>query len=132
VINSFKNKDLPEISSPGMRLGAYGLTTQELNDIRLDLSIVDNIYDKWAQEDDSLSGVLNTKLTKQKNADFRLKLDAWKNRETERKKLKKTWFEHGKGLRKCYEESKRLFNMDKNLLLECIDKYNVFCDDNAK
>jgi hypothetical protein len=107
------------------------MSASELNDIRLDLAIFDNIYDKWAAEDDSLSGVLNTKLTKQKNADFRLKLDSWKNRKSERKNLKKRWFEHGKSLRKCFEESKSLFNMDKQLLLDCIDKYNVFCDDNG-
>lgn len=79
-----------------------------------------------------MSGVLNPKMTKQKNIDFRLKLEAWKNRKTERKNLKKRWFEHGKALRKSFEESKSLFNMDRNLLLECIDKYNVFCDDNTK
>ena len=114
--NSRKNKDLEDFGSPTMKqqqLGPYGMTTRELEDIRLDLTIFDNIYDKWAAEDDSLSGVLNTKLTKQKNADFRLKLDSWKNRKTERKNLKKRWFEHGKSLRKCFEESKSLFNMDK-------------------
>jgi hypothetical protein len=46
-----------------------------------------------------LSGVLNTKLTKIKNVDFRLKLDAWKNRGAERKLQKSRAFEHGKGLR---------------------------------
>ena len=132
--NSRKNQDLDGMGSPPnmkqQQLGPYGLSTNEINSIRLDLQIVDAIYDKWASEDDSLSGVLNTKLTKQKNADFRLKLDSWKNRTTERKNLKKKWFEHGKALRKCFEESKSLFNMDKQLLLDCIDKYNVFCDDN--
>jgi hypothetical protein len=113
-------------------LGPYGMTTQEADNVKLDLTIVDGLYDKWAAEDDSLSGVLNVKLTKQKNADFRLKLDSWKNRKTERKNLKKRWFEQGKGIRKSFEESKSLFNMDKNLLLDCIDKYNIFCDDNAK
>jgi hypothetical protein len=46
--------------------------------------------------------------------------------------LKKKWFDHGKALRKCFEESKSLFNVDKQLLLDCIDKYNVFNDDNRQ
>jgi hypothetical protein len=32
--------------------------------MRLDLSIVDGLYAKWADEDQSLSGVLNNKLIK--------------------------------------------------------------------
>ena len=56
-----------------------------MQSIILDTGILDQMYEKWAQEDDSLSGVLNVKLTKAKNADFRLKMDAWKNRATERK-----------------------------------------------
>ena len=75
------------------------MTDEEVGDLRLDLTILDQTFEKFASEDDSLSGVLNTKLTKQKNVDFRLKLDAWKSRETERKMAKKRAFEHGKGLR---------------------------------
>ena len=67
------------------RLGVYGMTDDEVNEIKFDLKTLDEAYDKWAKEDDSLSGVLNTKLTKIKNVDFRLKLDAWKNRVAERK-----------------------------------------------
>lgn len=65
------------------------MSKQELDDIKLDVGILDTAYEKWAKEDDSLSGVMNAKLTKVKNADIRLKLDAWKNRVTERKKQKK-------------------------------------------
>jgi hypothetical protein len=54
----------------------------------LDLAIIDAEYKKWAVEDSSLSGVLNNKLTKSKNTDFRMKLDAWKARKMERKALK--------------------------------------------
>jgi len=57
-----------------------------MDDIRLDIGILDTAYEKWAKEDDSLSGVMNSKLTKVKNADMRLKIDAWKNRAGERKK----------------------------------------------
>jgi len=56
--------------------------------MRLDLAIIDAEYKKWAVEDQSLSGVLNNKLTKQKNTEFRMKLDSWKARKMERKALK--------------------------------------------
>lgn len=42
----------------------YGLSSYQINDMRLDLAIMDAEYKKWAVEDQSLSGVLNNKLTK--------------------------------------------------------------------
>lgn len=104
------------------------MTQQEVNSLRLDLSIIDQHYEKWAAEDDSLSGVLNTKLTKVKNAEFRLKLDSWKNRKLERKNLKKRGFEHGKALRTSFENCKTMFNMDRDKIFKCIDEYNSFSD----
>lgn len=70
--------------------------------------------------------MLNAKLTKTKNADFRLKLDAWKNRKAIRKTYKKQKFEHGKAIRSELEKSKSLFNVDKEKLLACIDEFNIF------
>ena len=55
------------------------MSKQELDDIKVDVGVLDSAYEKWAKEDDSLSGVMNSKLTKIKNADMILKLDAWKN-----------------------------------------------------
>lgn len=71
-----------------------------MNDIRLDLTILDNMFDKWMAEDDSLSNDLNPKFIKQMNVDLRLKIESWVNRKAERKNIKKRWFEHGKALRK--------------------------------
>jgi len=48
--------------------------------VRIELSNVDAAFDKWLREEETLSGVLNPKLTKSKNADLRIKLDAWKKR----------------------------------------------------
>jgi hypothetical protein len=48
---------------------------------------LDNNFDKWFKEEESLSGVLNMKVIKQKNIDFRLKSDAWKKRLDERKRI---------------------------------------------
>jgi hypothetical protein len=36
----------------------------DLKDLKLDLAIVDNIFEKWFKEEESLSGVLNMKLVK--------------------------------------------------------------------
>ena len=43
------------------------LTTKsdgDLRDLKLDLSILDNNFDKWFKEEESLSGVLNMKVIK--------------------------------------------------------------------
>jgi hypothetical protein len=46
-----------------------------------------------------MSSLINVKITKAKNVDFRLKLDAWKNMGITRKSLKKRAYEHGKAIR---------------------------------
>lgn len=58
----------------------------------MDLSYIDSLFDKWYKEEENLNVVLNIKIIKQKNADLRLKIDAWKKREDERKRLAKRVF----------------------------------------
>lgn len=63
--------------------------TENLKDFVLDLFLVKQQFDKWYKEEESLSGVMNMKVTKQKNLDFRLKLDVWRKRENERARYQK-------------------------------------------
>lgn len=104
----------------------------DLRDLKLDLAIVDNMFDKWYKEEESLSGVLNMKIVKQKNNDIRLKLDVWKKRLDERKRLKKRTFEQGKKLREVFNKFSNDFNIEKDKVLECIVDYNRFIDDKEK
>jgi hypothetical protein len=60
--------------------------------VKLDLAILDKKYDEWLREDESLSGFLNMKFIKQKNTEFRQKLEAWKKRGDERKRIKRKTF----------------------------------------
>lgn len=46
-----------------------------------------------------MSGVLNPALTKKKNIEFRQKLEAWKRRKPERKRIQTRLFEQGKKIR---------------------------------
>ena len=54
--------------------------------MKLDLRTVDVLFEKWFREEETLSGVLNMKLIKQRNQEFRSKMDAWKKRREERKR----------------------------------------------
>ena len=56
--------------------------------MRIDIQILDNLYQKWIEEDQTLNGVLNSKITKQLNMDFRYKIESWKRRKQERKVVK--------------------------------------------
>jgi len=58
------------------------------NEIRMDVSLLDSQFDKFLLEQESLNGVLNSKVTKQKNDEFRSKLNAWEKRVIKRKKTK--------------------------------------------
>lgn len=64
------------------------------------------------------------KVIKLKNADLKLKLETWKKREEERKKLKKRTYEHGKRLREAFEKYSSDFNIEKEKVFECIVYYN--------
>jgi hypothetical protein len=59
-----------------------------MNSMRIDIQILDNLYQKWIEEDQTLNGVLNSKITKQLNMDFRYKIESWKRRKQERKVVK--------------------------------------------
>ena len=56
--------------------------------IKIPLSEIDLQFDKWYKEDQVLSGVLNVRVTKQKNVDFKLKLKTWSLRDKDRKRIK--------------------------------------------
>ena len=60
---------------------------------KLDLTLIDAQFDKWVREEETLSGVLNVKLTKTKNTDLKLKFEAWKKRSAERVRIKKRTFD---------------------------------------
>jgi len=67
--------------------------------MRLDLTIVDQMFKKWKDEESSLSEILNTKLTKVRNAEWRNKLESWKARKSERASIKKRFLEQETGLK---------------------------------
>lgn len=90
----------------------------------MDLVVVDNMFEKWSKEEESLSGVMNMKIVKQKNNDIRIKLEGWKKRYDERKRLKKRSFDHGKKLREIFDKFSNDFNIEKEKVLECIVDYN--------
>ena len=48
---------------------------------------MDALFDKWFKEEENLSGALNMKLIKQRNMELRQKLEAWKKRLDERRRV---------------------------------------------
>ena len=73
------------------------MTARDLKDLRLDLLIVDQMFKKWKDEESSLGEILNVKLTKTRNADWRCKLESWKARTNERAGIKKRFLEQEEG-----------------------------------
>ena len=100
--------------------------------MKIDLVEFDKLYEKFALTDDDMSNLINVKITKTKNTEFRLKLDAWKNMINNRKLLKKRAFEHGKAIRQSFESSLALFTLDRERIYKCSDEYNKFYDEKTK
>ena len=57
---------------------------EEKEIIKLDLSVLDNAFDKFYKTEESLSGYLNIKVIKSKFADFKKKLEVWKKNASRR------------------------------------------------
>jgi hypothetical protein len=100
----------------------------DVKDLRLDLAILDSAFDKWYREEESLSGVLNMKVIKQRNAELKGKLDAWRKRGEERRRVQRRVFEHGRKVRAAFEKLQDDFNIEKDKVLSCIIDYNQFVE----
>ena len=83
------------------------------NEIRMDVSLLDSQFDKFLLDQESLNGVLNSKVTKQKNAEFRLKIEAWKKRVIKRKKTKLRTIELYQAIQKDFQKFITEFENEK-------------------
>jgi hypothetical protein len=95
----------------------------------LDLTTVDALFDKWYREEEALSTVLNMKVIKQKNVDLRSKLEAWKRRLEERKRLQKRAATQYQKLKTAMERHQEDFNMEKERVIACVLSFIQFYED---
>lgn len=98
----------------------------ELRDLKLDLNIVDTAFDKWYREEEALSTVLNMKVIRQRNIDFRQKLEAWKRRADERKRLQRRAFQQYQKVKQAFEKHQDDFNFEKDKVIGCVLDFNQF------
>jgi len=66
-------RDLSSLELLQQTIVNYGLEPEEILEMRIDLSRVDNMYCKWIEQDNSLGDMLNAKITKELNKKFRVK-----------------------------------------------------------
>ena len=64
------------------------------------------------------------KVIKQKNTDFRQKIDAWRKGAEGRKKMAHRAFEYGKKIREKLDKYRNDFNIEKEKIIECILNYD--------
>jgi len=72
------------------------------------------------------------KVIKAKNGELKMKLEAWKRREDERRRVKRRFYDHGKKLREVFEKFSKDFNIEKEKVIECIIDYNKFVEDKER
>ena len=66
---------------------------------RLDVMVLETHFEKWFREEDSLQAFLNPKVAKQRFADFKTKIQVWRQRDKQRGRLKKVYKKHNQKLR---------------------------------
>ena len=115
-----------------------GITTdKQMSDsqekfLRIELANINALFDKWIREEETLSGVLNPKLTKSKNIDVRMKLEAWKKRQAERKRIKKRSFEQDRAIRDAFSKYLVQFENNQETIIECQIAFHNLVEDLAK
>jgi len=75
LAQSYSKKDRSTSFSADLSLEELSSSTTNL---KVPLAEVDIQFDKWYKEDQMLSGVLNSRVTKQKNLDLKAKIISWK------------------------------------------------------
>lgn len=66
-----------------------------------------------------LSGVLNSRVTKQKNLDLKAKINSWKQRDQERKRKKKDTMDKGAQIRASFEKFLHIFESEREPVTSC-------------
>lgn len=61
---------------------------------RMDVMVLENHFEKWFREEDSLQAFLNPKVAKQRFADFKTKIEVWKSRQKQRLRVKRAYKQH--------------------------------------
>lgn len=84
------------------------------------------MFKKWKDEESSLSEILNTKLTKIRNQEWRNKLESWKARKSERASIKKRFLEQEVAMREFLQSQFELFTNAKKTVYDCQVKYDEF------
>ena len=87
--------------------------------MRLDLHVVDAMFKKWKDEESSLSEILNTKLTKIRNQEWRNKLESWRARKSERASIKKRFQEQAEAMKEFLQSQLELFTNAKKTVYDC-------------
>lgn len=76
-----------------------------------------------------MSGVLNQGLTKKKNVEFRQKLESWKKRKPERKRIQARTFEQGKQIREELQKLLVDFEHDKSPVADALVQFENVVED---
>jgi len=118
--------------SPAGHLRQASFVGDEMDDdgpaeiTKCDLAVVDSMFDKFWRTEESLSGFLNVKMIKQKFADFRQKLEVWKNRDRARKRNKRNFKKYTKNLLAAFKKAKTDFTMDNDEITQIGDEFIEF------
>ena len=98
-------------------------------DEKLDITVLENLFEKWFREEDSLQAFLNPKVAKQRFADFKTKVGVWKAREKQRARVKKAYKTHTQKLRQTLIEKSKRFTIDNELVHQCQNAFDNLQED---
>lgn len=99
------------------------------SDQKMDISLLDPQFDKWMMDNEALNGVLNQRVTKQKNVEFRQRCEAWKKRVSERKRIKKRTLEQGRKIREDFEIFLKDIETDSHAIRACQSDFHNLVED---
>lgn len=122
------NKDLGRSGNFKKNLNEDLVDTRK-DELKLDLKIIQERFDKTNADTDQLSGVLNAKKINARFADFKKKLDVWKDRLKVRDRIKRNFVKQSTSIRERLNKASTVeYTFDIEVLQEIERHYNDYKD----
>lgn len=89
---------------------------EEVQQPKMDLKVIQDRYEAFKRAQESLSGVLNSKVIKQRFADFRKTMEVWKERQQFRNRMKRNYLKNKQSIRDRLDKAQNEFTFEVDII----------------
>ena len=102
---------------------------EEVQQPKMDLKVIQDRYEAFKRAQESLSGVLNSKVIKQRFTDFRKTMEVWKERQQFRNRMKRNYLKNKQSIRDRLDKAQNEFTFEVDIIQKTLEIYTAFHED---